>query len=189
MAADVLDLPEMPALEIAPAVFFDRDGVVNESPGPGYVLRWDSFHFREGIFEALAVARDRGYRTILVTSQKGVGKGFMTDRDLTMIHYRMLERLLEQGVTFDAIYAHTGAPGCPHRPKPDPEMILTAARRHRIDLAESWMVGDADRDIEMGKAAGLKGTIRVAGDKPVGVEADRTVETVAELAGVLREVL
>lgn len=180
---------EKPAIESAPAVFFDRDGVVNVSPGSGYVLSWDSFFFTDGIFEALSVAREKGYRTILVTSQKGVGKGLMTDRDLTMIHFQMLERLSEHGVTFDGIYAYTGVPNCPHQPKPDPEMIITAARQHWIDLAESWLVGDADRDIEMGKAAGLRGAIRVVSDKPVGVDADRTVKCVADLAGVLREVL
>ena len=177
------------SMKLAPAVFFDRDGVVNVSPGSGYVLRWDSFEFSEGIFEALAVVREKKYRAILVTSQKGVGKELMTQRDLMMIHYQMLERLSEHGVGFDAIYAYTGTPDCPHQPKPDPEMILTAAKQHQIDLAKSWIIGDADRDIEMGKAAGLKGTIRVLGDKPLGSEADVTVESVADLAGMLREVL
>ena len=166
-----------------PAVFFDRDGVVNRSPGDAYyVLSWDQFEFSPGIFDVLKTVKDRGYLAILVTSQKAVGKGLLTQADLDGIHRRMQERLrLETGYAFDAIYAFTGTPDCLHQPKPDPEMILTAAQEHAIDLSRSWMVGDADRDIEMGITAGLKGTIRIRGEKAIGCDATETVDAVSDV--------
>ncbi len=174
---------------LKPAVFFDRDGVVNVSPGPGYVLDWDGFQFSPGIFEVLRLCRDRGYERFVVTSQKGVGKRLMTQADLDEIHHRMQARLEEEGAPFREIFSHTGTADTPYPPKPDPAMMLAAARDHGIDLSASWVIGDADRDIAMGQAAGLKGTIRVRSDQPIGVEADYTVDSVAALIPLLKEVL
>jgi histidinol-phosphate phosphatase family protein len=183
-----------PASESAakrPAVFFDRDGVVNRSPGDAYyVLSWDQFEFSPGIFDVLKAVKDRGYIAILVTSQKAVGKGLLSQAGLDDIHRQMQGRLRDEaGCEFDAIYAFTGTPDCRHRPKPNPEMILTAAKEHGIDLSRSWMIGDADRDIEMANAAGLKGTIRVISEKPVTVEATETVDGTDRLATVLAHLL
>ena len=164
-----------------PCVFFDRDGVVNRSPGAGYVLRWEDFHFQEGIFELLRLVKDHGYLSVLVTSQKGVGKGLMFHVELSRIHDNMQQRLIEEcGSGFDGIYAHTGEADCPHPPKPDPGMILTAADELDIELSRSWMIGDADRDIQMGQRAGLEGTMRLIGDKAVGIGANETVEDLHE---------
>ena len=155
----------------SPAVFFDRDGVVNQSPGAGYVLSWDAFHFTPGFFELFRLVKTRGWKAVLVTSQKGVGKGLMSQSDLDEIHSRMQSTLREEcGAEFDGIYAFTGTENCRHQPKPDPEMIDTAAVELDLDLGRSWMIGDADRDIEMG-------TLRVRGDKPITVEASGTVNT------------
>ena len=171
------------------AVFFDRDGVVNRSPGEGYVLNRDQFHLNPGIVEALAFLKERGILAIIVTSQKGVGKSEMSQEDLDGIHAFLGETLAASGVGFDAIYAYTGTPNCPHRPKPDPEMIFTAAERFSIDLQKSYLIGDADRDIEMGKAAGLAGTIRIRGEKPIKVEADQTIDRITEIVDLLKQTL
>lgn len=170
-------------------VFFDRDGVVNQSPGKGYVLRREDFHLNEGIAEAIRWLKDRDWLVILVTSQKGVGKGLMAPKDMEEIHRFMQRELAVSGSAFDGIYAYTGEPDCQHKPKPDPQMILAAIESFHIDPCRSWMVGDADRDIAMGRAAGLTGTIRIAGDKPVGVMADHTLERITELKGLFERVL
>jgi D-glycero-D-manno-heptose 1,7-bisphosphate phosphatase len=68
-------------------------------------------------------------------------------------------------------------------------MILTACKDFSIDPAKSWMIGDADRDIEMGHNARLRGTIRVKGEKPINVKADYTVESILELSGILNKLL
>ena len=171
------------------AVFFDRDGVVNCSPGDGYVLSPDHFELNEGIREALQIIKARDWLAILVTSQKGVGKGHMTEATLEEIHRGMQKSLAESGAAFDGIYAYTGTPHCPHRSKPDPEMILSAAESFFIDLRLSWIIGDADRDIAMGKAAGLAGTIRITGEKPMTIPADYTLAHVVEIPNLLEKLL
>ena len=113
----------------------------------------------------------------------------MSDEDLATIHRHMQDELAKSGAAFDAIFVYTGRPDCAHRPKPDPEMILTAAERYQIDRRLSWMIGDADRDIEMGNAAGLLGTIRVRGDKSIGVPADYTLDTVLETVDLFKRIL
>lgn len=171
------------------AVFFDRDGVVNRSPGHGYVLDVDQFELSEGISEVVQFLNKAGILAIVITSQKGVGKGLMSEADLVAIHRHMQDELAKNGAAFDGVFAYTGTPDCPHLPKPDPEMILTAAAEFSIDPARSWMIGDADRDIEMGKAAGLEGTIRIRGDKAIGVPADHTLENMVETLDLMRKIL
>jgi histidinol-phosphate phosphatase family protein len=139
-----------------PAVFLDRDGVVNKFPGPGkYVLSWSEFELLPGVPEALRRLRKAGFALILVTNQSGVGRGLMRLADLQHIHERLRQTL--GAAAFDAVYY------CPHHPddycrcrKPSPEMILQAARERKLDLAKSFVVGDSGRDIEMGKAAGCR---------------------------------
>ena len=74
---------------LKPCVFFDRDGVVNESPGPGYVLRWEDFHFNPGFIEAFKTVKVNGFLADLITSQKCVGKGLMSLSELNRIHKNM----------------------------------------------------------------------------------------------------
>ncbi|MBV6499214.1 MAG: D-glycero-alpha-D-manno-heptose-1,7-bisphosphate 7-phosphatase [Prosthecobacter sp.] len=174
-----------------PAVIFDRDGVVNLSPGPGYVLCWEDFHFSPGIIEALALCRNRGYVTILATSQQGVGRRLMSMADLERIHERMQAVLSGHGAAFDGIYACTCLktdPGCTCR-KPSPEMVLRAALEHDLDLSRSLLVGDADRDIEMGMNAGVPVTIRIESENPHEVAATHTLPDTTGLAGLLATLL
>ena len=86
-------------------------------------------------------------------------------------------------------YRKCGTEDCRHQPKPDPEMILTAAEEFSIDLHRSWMIGDADRDIEMADRAGVGGTIRVISEKPVGVEALKTIPDAGALFSLLEKLL
>jgi histidinol-phosphate phosphatase family protein len=177
----------------APAVFWDRDGVVNVSPGAGYVLRWEDFVFSPGVVEALRLCRERGYRNVLVTSQQGVGKGLMTQAELDRIHAEMQAVLAVQGAEFDGIYACTclgSDPDCTCR-KPSPELVQRAARDLGLEVARSVLVGDADRDIEMGRRAGVPVTVRVleAEDEVVGVEATFSLVGTRGLAGLLEPLL
>lgn len=171
-------------------VFFDRDGVVNQSPGEGYVLSPGDFHLNPGITEALRLIREHDVLAIVVTSQKCVGKGLITLETLNKIHGHMAGLLEAGGASFDAIYFHTGTGGPEDHPaKPDPGMIFAAAERFAIDLRQSWIIGDADRDIEMGIAAGLGGAIRIRGDKAITAPATQTLENTAEIPKFLRLIL
>jgi histidinol-phosphate phosphatase family protein len=171
-----------------PAFFFDRDGVVNVSPGDGYVLRWEDFHFSEGIVEALAWLRKRGFALILVTNQQGVGKGLMTQATLDDIHARMQSGLEKHGAQFDAIYACTclkSDPACQCH-KPSPEMALQAAREHHLDLAKSWLIGDHSRDIQMAVNAGIPNTIRVIAEDAAPTNATRSIAKITALLPLLQ---
>lgn len=173
------------------AVFFDRDGVVNLSPGPGYVLRWEDFHFSPGIVEALALCRARGYATVLATSQQGVGKKLMSQADLDLIHANMQSHLRAHRAEFDGIYACTCLktdPDCNCR-KPSPEMVLRAAFDLDLDVSQSLLVGDADRDIEMGTNAGVPVTIRIESENPHRVTATHTLPDTTGLAELLARLL
>ncbi len=164
-----------------PAVFFDRDGVVNRSPGEGYVLSWQDFHLSPGIRETLQLCKSKGYALVLVTSQQGVGKALMTQADLDDIHLHMQQLLTEAGAAFDQIESCTHLAGTCSCRKPSPEMVLKAAADLDLDLAGSWLVGDHDRDIQMAANAGVAHTIRVLGDHQSGTAADFSVGDVAEL--------
>ncbi len=168
-----------------PAVFFDRDGVINVSPGAGYVLSWDAFHFSKGIVAALALCKARGYATVVVTSQQGVGKGLMSQEDLDDIHAQMQEALLPHDAAFDAIIACTHLAGTCSCRKPSPEMIFHARDGLNLDLSRSWLVGDHDRDIQMAINAGVPRTVRIPSDHPPEVMADFTLEGTAGLAPLL----
>ncbi len=173
-----------------PVFFFDRDGVVNRSPGEGYVLRREDFHLNPGIIETLAFLRSRGFALVLVTSQQGVGKGLMTRAALDEIHAFMQDELARHGAAFDAIYTCTCLADdsrCTCR-KPSPEMILRAAEEHDLDLAASWLIGDHDRDIQMACNAGVPHTIRIRGRTPLKVAAEHILGDVGELLPLLKSI-
>lgn len=185
-----LCMHRMPALpRLRPAVFFDRDGVVNVSPGDGYVLRWEDFHFAPGIIKALALCKARGHATILITSQQGVGKGLMSQQHLNDIHGRMQDELAKHAAAFDGVYACTHRAGTCTCRKPSPEMILRAQKDHEIDLTRSWLVGDHDRDIQMAINAGVPRTIRVLSHHVPQVAAEITLEDTTQLLAQLTESL
>jgi len=171
-----------------PGFFFDRDGVVNIDPDPEpYVLSWDEWRWSPGIFELLREVKARGFLTILVTSQRCVGKGLLRRDELAVIHRTMQAELGE--LAFDDIRVYTGLPEDPVPPKPEPGMVLAAAQDHGIDLSRSWLIGDADRDISMAHAAGVAKTIRVEGLKAEVVPADYRVRQLSEVHGILADAL
>jgi D-glycero-D-manno-heptose 1,7-bisphosphate phosphatase len=173
-----------------PSVFFDRDGVVNVSPGEGYVTRWEDFVLCPGIEQALCVCAAKGFLAILVTSQRCVGKGLISEQKLDEIHSNMQSILAKtNGTGFDGIYAFTGLPGTKSWEKPKPGMIEAAAREHRVDLEKSWLVGDHDRDITMAMNAGVPRTIRVRSHHPVRVPATHTIDATSDLADLLEREL
>ena len=169
-------------------VFFDRDGVVNVSPGPGYVERWEDFHIQPGFVAALRVVKARDCAAVIVTNQRGVARGIMAADTIEGMHERLQETLKDahQLCVDDILY-------CPHENgvcdcrKPQPGMLLTAARRHDLDLAASWMVGDSVSDVAAGRRAGCR-TIFVGTDHDDGT-ADRRVDNMNQLAGLLADVL
>ena len=170
-------------------VFFDRDGIVNESPGQGrYVTCWADFHLIPEFPVCLQSVLKMGYQAAIVTNQRAVARGLMTLEDLADIHRRLKRLLMRQYGLALLDVAH-----CPHDEnecscrKPSPGMILTLAKKHNLDLAASWMVGDSETDVEAGRRAGCS-TILVA-DKAGGSKADGQVPSMRALAKKIRGIL
>ena len=153
------------------------------------MLCWADFQFAPGIIEALALCHERGYATILVTSQQGVGKGLMTQSDLDDLHARMQNELVQHDAALDGIYACTHLAGTCTCRKPSAEMILHAQADHGLDLTRSWLVGDHDRDIQMAINAGVPRTVRILSHHEPKVNAEFTLAETMELVALLREKL
>lgn len=140
------------------AVFLDRDGVINrKAPEGDYIKKWDEFKFLSNVKEAIKKLNENGFLVIIITNQQGVAKGIITKRKLNEIHKKMLNELNKTGAKIKAIYY------CPHNKneececrKPNPGLILMAAKKYKIILNKSWMVGDSESDIEAGMRAGCK---------------------------------
>lgn len=136
--------------------------MINQRPPEGdYITRWEDFHILPGVAEGIALLNHAGYSVIVVTNQRCVAKGLITEADLQTMHEGMTGVLERSGAKIDATYycPHETDPPCDCR-KPAPGMLLSAARSRGIDLQTSWMIGDSDIDVAAGANAGCK-TARV----------------------------
>jgi D-glycero-D-manno-heptose 1,7-bisphosphate phosphatase len=154
-----------------PALFLDRDGVLNEDRG--YVARWEDFAWIPGAREAVAAFNRAGWLVIVVTNQSGVGRGYYTEADMHALHARMGEELAAAGGHIDAFYFaphHPEAPVESYRHpdppdrKPNPGMILRALADWPIDAERSVLVGDKRSDIEAAARAGIRSLLFQGGD-------------------------
>ncbi|MFH0777273.1 MAG: HAD family hydrolase [Candidatus Eisenbacteria bacterium] len=137
------------------AVFLDRDGTIIEETG--YLSDPEKVRLIEGAASSVAELNRRGVPVVVVSNQAGVARGLVTNRDLQTVNRRMSELLSAGGASLDAMYF------CPHHPeydrqcdcrKPQPGLILRAAKELSIDLARSFMVGDRLIDMQAGRSAG-----------------------------------
>jgi D-glycero-D-manno-heptose 1,7-bisphosphate phosphatase/D-glycero-alpha-D-manno-heptose 1-phosphate guanylyltransferase len=137
-------------------LFLDRDGVINVEKDKSYVFHYGEFVFYERGLEALTLLSGRFHRIVVVTNQKGVGKGLMTREALTDIHEKMTAEILAGGGRIDAIYyCDDLSDDHPHR-KPNPGMAFAAQRDlPEIDFSRSVMVGNNISDMEFGRNAGM----------------------------------
>lgn len=138
-------------------LFLDRDGVINTELPADYVKSWDEFRFEVNALEALVILRDYFGKMIIVTNQRGVGAGLMTQEDLDAIHGKMLEIMKSYGIQIDAIYAVTDVDRGSIRRKPYPYMGHCAKQDFPdIDFSKSLIAGNSFSDMEFGHALGIK---------------------------------
>ena len=152
-----------------PAVFLDRDGTLNVERS--YLTRPEDLCLIVGAAEAVARLNDAGYPVVIITNQSAIARNLLSERVLGDIHCRLREKLLLSGASLDAIYY------CPHHPdfrpqstpsecgcrKPQPGLILQAARDLGLDLARSVMVGDSLSDLQAGWNAGCQSALVLTG--------------------------
>jgi D,D-heptose 1,7-bisphosphate phosphatase len=148
------------------AVFLDRDGTINKYVG--FLCKPEEFELLDGAAEAIRRINQSGHLAIVVTNQPVIARGEVTWEGLDEIHRKMETLLGQEGAYLDDIFV------CPHHPdrgfpgerleykmdcncrKPRPGMLRKAAEKYNIDLAESWMIGDSQRDVVAGMAAGCQ---------------------------------
>jgi D-glycero-D-manno-heptose 1,7-bisphosphate phosphatase len=169
-----------------PALFLDRDGVINVDHG--YVHMPEEFEFVDGIFEVVATANQAGYLVVVVTNQAGIGRGYYSEAQFHDLTHWMIGRFAEHGGQIDAVYF------CPYHPehgigkyrcesefrKPAPGMLLQAERELNIDLSSSIFVGDKASDMQAGRAAGV-GRLLLLGGNDLSPDSSR----VQQLSDVL----
>ena len=138
------------------ALLLDRDGVINVLRPNDYVKNIAEFVFCGGALEALRRLNPCFRRIVIVTNQRGVGRGLMTEADLAEIHDWMLARIREAGGRIDRIYVCTAVDPADPRRKPNPGMAREVrADFPDIDFARSILVGDSASDLEFARRAGI----------------------------------
>jgi histidinol-phosphate phosphatase family protein len=137
-------------------LFLDRDGVINEEKVGEYILHWDYFIFSKGVLDVFKQLSDVFGHLIIVTNQKGVGKGLMSQEALATIHYEMQREVEITGGRIDKIYACTDLDDNSPMRKPNHGMALQAKSDFpAIDFDKSIMVGNKLSDMRFGRGAGM----------------------------------
>lgn len=138
------------------ALFLDRDGVVNIEKD--YLYKIEDFEFIDGVFELCSYYIKHDYLIFIVTNQSGITRGYYSEKDFGLLTDWMLGEFLKHDVKISKVYH------CPHHPditgpcecrKPKPKMLLDAQKEYDLDLKNSIIVGDKQRDIDAGFNAGV----------------------------------
>ncbi|MBI2662638.1 HAD-IIIA family hydrolase [Candidatus Woesearchaeota archaeon] len=147
-------------------IFLDRDGVINKkAPKADYVKKWAEFEFLPGSIEAMKKLTDEGFEIYIISNQPGMARGMMTEKDLRDITNNMMKLLENKGIKIKKVYycTHSWDDGCECR-KPKPGMFYQAGRENNLNLSKAIFIGDDERDVTAGEAAGIR-TILVTSEK------------------------
>ena len=137
-------------------LFLDRDGVINHEKEQSYILHYGEFVFYEGVLEGLRILAGKFGRIVVVTNQRGIGKGLMTREDLNDIHVNMLAGVEKAGGRIDTVYYCDSLSDAHPSRKPNPGMAYQAKEDYpEIDLKRSVMVGNNITDMDFGRNAGM----------------------------------
>lgn len=137
-------------------LFIDRDGVINEETVGEYVLHWDQFIFSRGVLQSFKKLSDVFGRLIIITNQRGVGKGLMTKETLDTIHYEMQREVAIADGHIEKIYYCTDVDRTSFYRKPNPGMAIQAKQDFPdLDFSKTIMLGNKPSDMRFGRAAGI----------------------------------
>ena len=162
------------------SLFLDRDGVINKRIVGDYIKKWEEFEFLPGVLDSMHSLSQKFGKIFIVTNQQGIGKGLMTENDLTVIHDQMVSEVKSYGGRIDKVYYS------PYREeeksifrKPNPGL----ARKAKIDFQEiefkkSIMVGDSISDMQFGRNAEMK-TVFISKDEDLILENSELIDFVS----------
>ncbi len=181
------------APQLKPAIFLDRDGVLNKDVG--YVYRLEDLVVLGGVVESLTKLKVKGFLLIVVTNQSGVARGKFDLSAVSLFNSQLEKEIARQGgPVIDGFYV------CPHHPegiveafkkrcdcrKPSPGLILQAAKEHSIDLKKSWMIGDKDSDVQCAKNAGVRAILAQSEKYPQTI---KSVDVALDLKDALKYIV
>lgn len=138
-------------------VILDRDGVLNRELPNGWLSSIDQWEWEEGSLEALGQLAITGTKISIVSNQSGIGRGVISEQAVNEVHQWLTALLAATGVELVGIFVCPHAPdeGCDCR-KPRPGLVEAAIERSGVAPARSLLIGDDLRDLEAGRAAGLR---------------------------------
>jgi D-glycero-D-manno-heptose 1,7-bisphosphate phosphatase len=149
-------MKSLPKINNTWTLFLDRDGVINHEKHMDYIRSWDEFAFYDGVKEALKKFHQQFGHIVIVTNQKGVGKGWMTMDDLEEINSNLLKEVSKSGGHIDKIYFCTDLEETSPNRKPNTGMGLQAQKDFpAINFSKSIMIGNTLGDMEFGKKLGM----------------------------------
>lgn len=138
-------------------VFLDRDGVINEEPEPHeYIRSIGEFRLLPNIADWIRLFNALEFLVIVITNQRGVARGLMTEAALASIHSHMLEELAAKGARIDDVFYCPHEENSCHCRKPKPGLVYAARDKWNIDLAHSLLLGDSDSDEQLAAACGIR---------------------------------
>ena len=140
--------------------YLDRDGVINKEVN--YLFEKEKFIFLDGLFESLKKILNFGFELIIITNQSGISRGFYSKQDFEDLNTWMIREFKKNDIDIlDVFY-------CPHGPddncncrKPKPGLFFQSTEKYDINISDSWMVGDSERDIIAANHAGIINTVLV----------------------------
>lgn len=142
------------------AIFLDRDGVINIEKN--YLHKIKDFEFVEGLFNSLIYLQKKGYLLFIITNQSGIARNYYSKKDFEKLNSWMLKEFTKRDILISQVEL------CPHGPnddcscrKPKTGMIDNILNKHKIDLKNSWLIGDKDSDILCAINANIANTIQV----------------------------
>ena len=166
---EVRGQPELAPPPGAAAVFLDKDGTLVEDVP--YNVDPALLRFTPNAVEALRLLAEAGYRLIVVSNQPGLATGRFSRADFARLRHALAERVrAEAGIALAGIYVCPHAPGESGRAsclcrKPSPGLLHQAAVALRLDLAQSWIVGDILDDVEAGRRVGCRSVLLDVGNE------------------------
>jgi histidinol-phosphate phosphatase family protein len=154
-------------------LFLDRDGVVNIENVGTYITSWEEFIFCDGVLEALHHFNNTFGRIVVVTNQRGVGRGIMTIDDLKDINIHMTAAVADAGGRIDNIYTCTAVEDTNHNRKPNVGMAEQAKQDFpEIDFKRSVIVGNSPSDMEFGKRLAMHTVFLTTKHEPYTLPSD-----------------
>jgi D-glycero-D-manno-heptose 1,7-bisphosphate phosphatase len=159
-------------------LFLDRDGVINHETVGFYITKWEDFIFYDGVLEAIKFFTKQFGRVIIITNQRGVSKGLMTEEDLNDIHQNMLGLISSNGGRINKIYYCTDMDNESPNRKPNPGMAFLAKNDFPdIDFNRTLMIGNTTGDMKFGKNIGAQ-TIFIPSNRPAPQLPDPFVDAI-----------